>query len=65
MRWHQCLYACISQILFTISVIAAIHTNFDGTKGDHGAVNFVDCIIDLLKIIRVGDDLIAGKDILQ
>lgn len=39
-------------------------TDFDGTKGDHGAVNLVCDTIDLLQVIGVGDDLVTGDDIL-
>jgi len=41
------------------------HTNFDGTESDHSAVNLVDDPIDLFEIVRVGDDLVASKDVLN
>lgn len=42
----------------------ARHTDMDGALGDHGTVGFVDDSVDLLEVIRVGDDLVAGEDVL-
>jgi hypothetical protein len=44
--------------------IRGVHTDFDGAEGDHGTVDLVDNAIDLLQIVGVGDDLVAGKDVL-
>jgi hypothetical protein len=63
MRWHQCLHPCVSRVLEESGV--AIRTDFNGTKGDHGAVDFVDGTIDLLHIIRVRDDLVIGDNVLM
>lgn len=41
------------------------HTDFDGTESDHSAVNLINDPIDLLEIVRVGDDLVASKDVLN
>ena len=32
---------------------------------DHGAVDFVDDIVDVLEVVRVGDDLVAGDEVLE
>jgi hypothetical protein len=40
-------------------------TDFDGTKRDHGTIDFIDDIIDFLQIVRVRDDLITGENILH
>ena len=63
MRWHQCLLFHISGRSLS-SRIRLVHTDFDGTEGDHGTVDFVDGTIDLLQIVRVGDDLVTGDNIL-
>lgn len=42
-----------------------VHTDFDGAEGDHLAVDFIDGSVDFLHIVRVGDDLVAGEDILE
>jgi hypothetical protein len=36
----------------------------DGALGDHSAVNLIDDAINLLRVERVRDDLVAGNDIL-
>lgn len=41
-----------------------LHTNFDSTLSDHGAVGLVDNVIDELEVVRVRDDLVLGDDIL-
>ena len=63
MRWHQCLLFHISGCGLS-SKILFVHTDFDGTEGNHGTVDFVDGTIDLLQIVRVGDDLVTGDNIL-
>jgi len=63
MRSRQCLYPNISLNsgwFYNLS----IPTDFDSAKSDHGAVDFVDGAIDLLQIIGVRDDLVAGDDVL-
>lgn len=40
-------------------------TDIDGTKGNHGAIDFVDDTINLLHVVTVGHELIAGNDILK
>ena len=40
-------------------------TDFDGTKRDHGTIDFIDDIIDFLQIVGVRDDLITGENILH
>ena len=37
-----------------------LHTDFDGTNSDHGAVGLVRDAIDLLQIKGVGNELIAS-----
>jgi hypothetical protein len=43
----------------------AKHTECLSTNGDLGAVGLVDDAVDLLDVVRVGDDLVAGEDILR
>jgi len=43
---------------------ALVRTDVDGLLRDHGAVGLVDDAIDLLEVVRVGDDLVTGEDIL-
>ena len=33
--------------------------------GDHFAIDFVDCSINLLEIVTVGDDLVPSDDVLS
>jgi hypothetical protein len=40
-------------------------TDFDGTKRDHGTIDFIDDIIDFLQIVGVRDDLVTGDNILH
>lgn len=40
-------------------------TDFDGAKGNHGTINFVDDTIDFLQVVGVGNDLVTGDDILE
>lgn len=42
----------------------SVRTDLDGALSDHGAVGLVDDAIDLLEIVRVGDDLVAGDEVL-
>ncbi len=43
---------------------ALVRTDVDGLLRDHGAVGLVDDAIDLLEVVRVGDDLVTGENIL-
>ena len=61
MHWHQCLFS-ISVVLGALR--GGARTDFDGTESDHGTVDFVDDAIDLLKVVGVGDDLVAGDNVL-
>lgn len=40
------------------------HTDLDTLDGDHGTVGLVEDIINLLQVVRVRDELVAGDDIL-
>ncbi len=40
-------------------------TDLHSSFFDHGAVDLVDSTTDLLHVIRVGDDLIVGEDVLR
>jgi hypothetical protein len=40
-------------------------TNIDSTKGNHGTIDFVDDTIDLLHVVTVGHEFVAGNDILK
>jgi hypothetical protein len=41
-------------------------TDVDGVDGDHGGVSLVcDTVMDLLEVVRVGDELVIGPDILR
>jgi hypothetical protein len=40
-------------------------TNVVHAQGDLLAVGFVDGAIDLLQVVRVGDDLVIGDEVLQ
>lgn len=42
-----------------------VRTDFDSAEGNHGAVDLVDGTIDLLQVITVGNDLVAGNNILH
>jgi len=42
-----------------------LRTDLDGSKGDHGTVDFVDGSIDFLKVVRVGDDLVTSDNVLR
>jgi hypothetical protein len=39
-------------------------TDFDGAKSDHSTITFIDSPVDLLQIIRIGDNLITCDNIL-
>lgn len=39
-------------------------TDVVGTDGDLGAVGLVGDTVDLLEVVRVGDDLVAGDEVL-
>ena len=41
------------------------NVDLDGALLNHGAVDLVGDAIDLLEIVRVGDDLVAGDDVLS
>ena len=41
-----------------------VHTDVLATNSDTGAVGLVDDTVNLLEVVRVGDDLVAGDDIL-
>ncbi len=43
---------------------AGVRTDVDGAEGDHGAVDLIDDAVDLLKVVRVRDDLVIGEDVL-
>lgn len=40
------------------------HTDTDSLLSDHGAVGLVDDAIDQLKVVRIGDNLVIGDEIL-
>jgi hypothetical protein len=40
-------------------------TNIDSTEGNHCAIDFIDHAIDLLHVVAVGHELIAGNYILK
>lgn len=42
----------------------SVRTDGDGALSDHGAVGLVDDVINLLEIVRVGDDLVVGDEVL-
>lgn len=42
----------------------SVRTDGDGALSDHSAVGLVDDAIDLLEIVRVGDDLVVGDEVL-
>lgn len=42
----------------------SVRTDVDGALSDHGAVGLVDDAINLLEIVRVGDDLVVGDEVL-
>lgn len=41
-----------------------LRTDVDGTLSDHGTVSLEDDSVDLLEVVRVRDDLVAGKEVL-
>mgnify|MGYP006949404056 CR=1 FL=1 len=41
-----------------------LHTDVDTTLLDHGTVSLIDGTGDLLEVVRVGDQLVAGEDVL-
>jgi hypothetical protein len=43
---------------------ARLHTEGLATNGDLGAVGLVDDAVNLLDVVRVGDDLVVGDDVL-
>lgn len=42
----------------------SLRTDSDGALSDHGAVGLVDDAADLLEVVRVGDDLVVGDEVL-
>lgn len=44
--------------------VVVVRTDFDGTLGDHGAVDLVDNVIDQLWVEGIRDQLIAGDNVL-
>ena len=39
-------------------------TNLDSANSDHAAVDLIDDTVNLLQVVRVGDDLISSDNIL-
>jgi hypothetical protein len=42
-----------------------VHTDFDGRLGNHGAVGLENDAANILEVVRVRDDLVAGEDVLE
>ena len=41
-----------------------IRTDFNSALSDHGAVGLIDDAVNLLEVVRIRDDLVAGDDVL-
>ena len=63
MRWHRYLQS--QSVLLLRSRGKIVLTDFDGTEGDHGTVDFIDNAINLFQIVGVRDDLVTGNHILH
>jgi hypothetical protein len=57
------IYIPVSAV-FVLFRGSLVHTNLDGTEGNHGTIDFVDGAIDLLEIVGVRDDLVTGDNVL-
>ena len=50
---------------FRVGNVWVLRTDGNGSKSNHGTVDFVDGSIDFLEVVGVGDDLVTSDNVLR